>query len=113
MKKLFFLWLMMTTALFAQENSEPPKVLAANGGRFAFGQIGPMRADQFLLDTQTGRLWRIVVDKEKGVLLSSVPYIMVNDKLSLAAPTEEQDIAALPQIELPPPPARPQQPEKK
>lgn len=32
-------------------------VLAAPGGRYVFGQISSFRRDQFLLDTQTGRVW--------------------------------------------------------
>jgi hypothetical protein len=31
--------------------------LSATGGRYVFGQISESRRDQYLLDTQTGRLW--------------------------------------------------------
>ena len=31
--------------------------LSAPGGRYVFGQISESRRDQYLLDTQTGRLW--------------------------------------------------------
>ncbi|CAH1092829.1 hypothetical protein [Candidatus Nitrotoga sp. 1052] len=33
------------------------KMLSSPGGRFVFGQISDFRRDQFMLDTQTGRLW--------------------------------------------------------
>jgi hypothetical protein len=36
------------------------KVLSSASGRYVFGQISEYRKDQYLLDTQTGRLWRIV-----------------------------------------------------
>ena len=32
-------------------------VLSATGGRYVFGQISESRRDQYMLDTQTGRLW--------------------------------------------------------
>ena len=34
--------------------------LSAPGGRFVFGQISTLGRDQFMLDTQTGRLWQFV-----------------------------------------------------
>lgn len=39
-------------------------VLSSANGRFVYGQISNLRRDQYMLDTQTGRLWQIV--KEKG-----------------------------------------------
>ena len=42
---------------------EAPDLSAHNfrgGGRFVFGQINEFSADQYLLDTQTGRVWRLV-----------------------------------------------------
>lgn len=40
----------------------PPaqKVLGAEGGRYVFGQINEYQRDQFLLDTASGRVWRMV-----------------------------------------------------
>lgn len=37
--------------------------LSAPGGRFVFGQISSYRRDQFMLDTQTGRLWQMVCSR--------------------------------------------------
>ena len=34
-------------------------LLTSGNGRFVFGQVSPNRADQFMLDTQTGRLWQL------------------------------------------------------
>ena len=47
---------------------QPPldKVLSSANGRFVFGQISEYRRDQYLLDTQTGRLWKVVLRKLKN-----------------------------------------------
>ena len=70
MKKFLFIcmFLLNYPALVLAQPVEvkPPqnKVLASPNGRYVFGQISDFRADQFLLDTKTGRLWQIVVDKK-------------------------------------------------
>jgi hypothetical protein len=51
-----------------------PNVLCSPGGRFVFGQISDSAKDQFMLDTHTGRLWRISESGEIGLFLSPVPY---------------------------------------
>ena len=43
----------------AQPVSAPGSVLSAPGGRFVFGQVSDAARHQYLLDTQTGRLWSI------------------------------------------------------
>ena len=69
----------------------PPqqKILASSTGRFVFGQISEFRRDQYMLDTQTGRLWQTACSKsEKGastspdsctVVLQPVPYVGPGD----------------------------------
>lgn len=66
---------------------KPPqqKTLASENGRFVLGQISEFRRDQFLLDTKTGRVWRVVVDKsaEDGTevsVLQPVPFVGVDGK---------------------------------
>jgi hypothetical protein len=44
---------------------ESGTVLSSQGGRYVFGQISPARRDQYMLDTQTGRLWQIVTSTYK------------------------------------------------
>lgn len=45
----------------AQTDPAPQRAaLGAPGGRFVFGQVSDFRRDQYLLDTQTGRLWQKV-----------------------------------------------------
>ena len=58
---------------FAQQKSAPP-ILSAPGGRFVLGQISEFQADQYLLDTQTGRLWRIIRDTDKTETLQPVLF---------------------------------------
>ena len=50
------------------------KVLSAAGGRFVFGQISDSGKDQFMLDTLTGRLWRIGESSDVGMHLKPIPY---------------------------------------
>ena len=41
--------------------------LSTDNGRFVFGQISEFRQDQFMLDTETGRLWEVInIKKESG-----------------------------------------------
>ena len=50
------------------------KVLSSDNGRFVFGQISGSSKDQFMLDTATGRLWRIGASGKLGTFLKSIPY---------------------------------------
>jgi hypothetical protein len=50
------------------------KLLSSENGRFVFGQISNSSKDQFMLDTFTGRLWRIAESGAIGIFLRSVPY---------------------------------------
>lgn len=74
----------------------PPqqKTLSAQNGRYVFGQISEYRRDQYMLDTQTGRLWQIVTRTPKNVdgadasgdgftILSPVPYTAIDGKLGV------------------------------
>lgn len=73
---LLLLCLFVPGALLAQaQQVQPPTVLKSETGRFVFGQVGPARADQFLLDTKTGRMWQIVVDSENRQKLQPVRFI--------------------------------------
>lgn len=77
-------------------------VVTAPGGRYAFGQISALSRDQYMLDTQTGRLWQLVCvklhteDKSKCVMTELSP-------ISYQRPSPSQSEDLLP----PPPPAPP------
>lgn len=64
--------------------------LSASGGRFVFGQVSEARRDQYLLDTQTGRMWRpvcVVKDKDdatKCMLNAMEPMDFLDGKGNLA-----------------------------
>jgi hypothetical protein len=57
-----------------QQQSEQ-KLLSSANGRFVFGQISNSSKDQFMLDTFTGRLWRIAESGAIGIFLRTVPYL--------------------------------------
>ena len=56
--------------------------LCAANGRFVFGQISDSGKDQFMLDTLTGRLWRIAERGDIGLYLTRVPYRTQDGKTS-------------------------------
>ncbi|MFO7599342.1 MAG: hypothetical protein R6X27_05970 [Candidatus Desulfacyla sp.] len=49
--------------------------MSAPNGRFVFGQISGSGKDQFMLDTATGRLWRMGESGKVGIFLKAVPYL--------------------------------------
>lgn len=49
-------------------------ILSMPGGRYVFGQVTDSAKDLFMLDTMTGRLWRIGETGEVGIFLNPVPY---------------------------------------
>ena len=69
----------------------PPqqKLLSSSNGRYVFGQISEFRRDQYMLDTQTGRLWQTACAKTDAgvsntqdnctIILRPVPYIGPGD----------------------------------
>jgi hypothetical protein len=65
-----------------QVTMDKGKVLSAAGGRFVFGQISDSGKDQFMLDTLTGRLWRIGESSDVGMHLRPIPYRMEDGKYS-------------------------------
>lgn len=84
-----------TTFLANAASGSPPqqKILDSSTGRFVFGQISEYRRDQYMLDTQTGRLWQIVTRKMKNPdgsevqgdgasILEPVPYLDLNGQLN-------------------------------
>ncbi len=48
--------------------------LSCPGGRFVFGQVSDSSKDQYMLDTWTGRLWRLSESGDVGKYLCPVPY---------------------------------------
>lgn len=52
--------------LSATCHAEPGTVLATAGGRYVFGQISSARLDQYMLDTQTGKVWQVQCAKKSA-----------------------------------------------
>jgi hypothetical protein len=79
---LFLLVVLSAASVYAQfgvMTQQPPQeshkaVLSSAHGRYVFGQISDSDQDQFMLDTATGRLWRLTKRSDIGVCLSTVPY---------------------------------------
>jgi hypothetical protein len=79
----FFLsGLFHSTALRAQpfglgtQQAESPqhRILSSAQGRYVFGQVSDSDKDKFMLDTFTGRLWRISESGKVGIFLIPVTY---------------------------------------
>ena len=67
--------LAQTLGVPSQQTEKPKQeVLSSENGRFVFGQISDASKDQFMLDTATGRLWRIAETGEIGMFLRAIPY---------------------------------------
>jgi len=67
-------------------------VLSSGNGRFAFGQISDFRRDQFMLDTQNGRLWMVVKIKNDTEVLRAVYYMSEDDIASILPPDQDQTL---------------------
>lgn len=52
--------------------------LSVDGGRYVLGQINDTRADRYLLDTQTGRVWRVVNSEYGETMLEEVVFYKVS-----------------------------------
>jgi len=99
MKLLTFVLLfsVASTAFAADAVAVKPtqqKVLSTPNGRYIFGQVSDFRSDQYLLDTQTGRLWQIVTDKESRTKLQAVPFIQILWGDEAYAPDSPQEVEA-------------------
>lgn len=93
MKKLIALLLLaipFTSFSADQEEKTKQKTLSSPNGRYVFGQISDGRVDQYMLDTQTGKLWYVVLksvdeknsNPEQIRVLQQVPYSAFNGDIS-------------------------------
>lgn len=69
----------------AQAQAEPQshaetQVLKTEAGRYVFGQVNSSAKNQFMLDTQTGRLWNVLAKRDgPGFVLQPVEYVNGSD----------------------------------
>ncbi len=74
-----------------QRNSfQKRNVLSSPNGRYVFGQISDSEKDQYMLDTWTGRLWRISENGEVGKFLLPIPYQISEGKYSYLPPATKK-----------------------
>ncbi len=64
-------------------------VLTAPGARYVLGQISKNRKDQYLLNTETGRVWQLVIDKEGTLFLQPIFFQSLQGKM-VATPLAEE-----------------------
>ena len=69
------------------QNNPSGGVISSSGGRFVFGQMPGSGADQYMLDTQTGRLWKLQT-LDGAPALVPVPY-RAPDATRTAFPSDE------------------------
>ena len=74
--------------VFAQSSNKPAAL--GGSGRYVFGQINEYNADQYMLDTATGRLWRLVDTVDgAGSVLELVPYALPDGRTQPTPPDAE------------------------
>lgn len=97
------------SALASAQTRNQPAVLGGEG-RYVFGQINEYNADQYMLDTQTGRLWRLVDTVDGGSsVLEAVPYLLPSGGTQ-ATPPEGRDLRPPEPAVLSPVPPLPREP---
>lgn len=85
----FLLASLVTSSALAQQPQN--KTLASPNGRYVFGQISDYRRDQYMLDTATGKLWKIVCVSDNAskspddcsARLVIIPYEKLDGSISL------------------------------
>jgi len=90
--KILILTLLICCAISAFGEGDQTKVLSASGGRYVFGNINGLGANTFMLDTQTGRLWRITALPNGDDLLVPAYYLSITRKKSLVPLTEAEEL---------------------
>lgn len=88
------LWILGTVTAWASDGSDlQSMVLGNNSSRFVFGTMLDEEngSQQFMLDTSTGRLWKMEEDIDGRMVLSSVPYLGMSDGKRLSVPDNIKD----------------------
>ncbi len=73
-----------TFGLLSQKGGQKPQkqILSSPGGKFVFGQPSDSNKDLYMLDTTTGRLWKISERGDIGIFLENIPYCNSEGKCS-------------------------------
>lgn len=54
-------FMVASQSVFSDEGDARKSALSSPIGKYVYGQISEFGKDKFMLDTQTGRLWRLVI----------------------------------------------------
>jgi len=98
MKTLLFVVLFLAFADVANAqmaSTNRGQVLSASGGRFVFGQINESGQNVYMLDTQNGRVWRLMMDGGGNYMLMPVLYASVVGTLFVHPPSEDEERDAI------------------
>jgi hypothetical protein len=95
MKRLILILALFTLPVLAADSPEHGGVMGVSGGRYVYGQLGDNFTINFMLDTQTGRLWKSQVDKDRGFVLVPVTYTLADGSASLTPIDTDKELAAL------------------
>lgn len=88
-KALLLVLLLLATSHSA--DLSPLRMLGTDNGRFVFGDL--QDNEMFMLDTKTGRLWKLVGNAQDPVKLVPVRYVVLNAK------GEETGLVDAPKVE--------------
>jgi hypothetical protein len=67
-------------------------MLGVDGGRYVMGKTSEMRADTFVIDTDTGRLWRLTIDEEsQRPFMSPINFIDAETGALAPVPPSESE----------------------
>ena len=95
MKRLILTLALFTLPALAEDSPVHGDSLGVSGGRYVFGQIGGTVLSTYMLDTQTGRLWKYQVNDKRGVELVAVTYRLADGSASLTPIDTDKELAAL------------------
>lgn len=73
---------------WAVDMEVPRIILGVQGGRFVFGQLNEYMRTSYMLDTQSGRLWKLSQKTDSTLILEPIPYadIVAGKVVELPAP---------------------------
>ncbi len=76
--------------ILSQQGGQKPQkqILSSPAGKFVFGQTSDSSKDLYMLDTTTGRLWKISERGDIGIFLKKIPYCNTEGKCSSSPENE-------------------------
>lgn len=75
-------FLIILLIILAQTTCFAEGTTTINNGRYVMYMHPQFRGDQFVLDTQTGKIWQMVSTKDGGIIFQQVLYDCYNNDKS-------------------------------